>query len=94
MGSEQPTRRWIRLIGYGLFACFWVVFLVALEAAGWFYLRAQGLETDRLFWARGGIQEAAGLFDTRDSFAALDRVKKPGRRWSLDDIKRGRDLKN
>ncbi|MBX3176532.1 MAG: SGNH/GDSL hydrolase family protein [Candidatus Hydrogenedentes bacterium] len=72
MGSEQPTRPRIRLIAYGLIACFSAALIASLEIAGWCYLRAEGVDTDRLFWARGGIQEAAGLFDTRDSFASLD----------------------
>ena len=44
------------------------------------------------FYAREAILRH--IEDMEDSFAALDRVKKPGRRWSVDDIKRGRDLKN
>jgi RHH-type rel operon transcriptional repressor/antitoxin RelB len=33
------------------------------------------------------------LEDIEDAYTALERLKKPGKRWSLDDIERGRDLK-
>jgi len=31
--------------------------------------------------------------DIEDAYAASERLKKPGKRWSLDDLERGRDLK-
>lgn len=31
--------------------------------------------------------------DIEDAYSASERLKKPGKRWSLDDLERGRDLK-
>ncbi len=43
------------------------------------------------FYAREAILRH--IEDIEDAYQALDRLKKPGKRWSLEDIERGRDLK-
>lgn len=43
------------------------------------------------YYAREAILQH--LEDIEDAYLALERLKKPGKRWSLEDIERGRDLK-
>ena len=42
------------------------------------------------FYAREAILRH--MEDIEDAYVALDRLKRPARRWSLDDIERARDL--
>ena len=70
-GSPRPSLR-VRILGYGLMILAPLALAALLEGVGLVYLKSRGEPTHRPFVRRGAIQEAKGLFDTRDSFSYLD----------------------
>jgi len=44
----------------------------------------------KTFYAREAILEH--LDEMEDKYLAIDRLEKPGKRWTLDDMEQGRDL--
>jgi len=44
----------------------------------------------KTFYAREAILEH--LDEMEDKYLAIDRLEKPGKRWTLDEMEQGRDL--